>query len=392
MNPRTIAVFFVVAASLMAQFSVLRADGTRVSGAFVGVGPDGALSIRVGDASVRVDPAVLVALEGDPSPSLIPTGMLRFDLRDGSRVIGRLTKGGDETLEVVGLCTGALRFAIEDIDVVWNLGLPHSGTNLGGDAKKDGLYVDRDGRLDALPGTLVSLASDAATFSSAAGTKRAFAWNKDRVAAIRLASEADRPVRSSTVTLELRDGSRLMGQLVPSSGPTLHVKLVGGGEAMVDPSGLRVAMFTGGKFKHISDLQLAVTDRPFLPTLLSREVLKDKGLGTWLRIGRVVYTKGLLIPAGIEVRFPLDGATSFRGDLGVDPGVAGRSMAGSVRFVFLVADRVVGESRELRAGDEPQSMQIDGLKGAKELTIRVIPASPAGSALRAVLGNAWLVP
>jgi hypothetical protein len=86
----------------------------------------------------------------------------------------------------------------------------------------------------------------------------------------------------------------------------------------------------------------------------------------------------LLIPVGADVVVPLDGrAGRFRAEVGPELGV--RPGTPGVRASLVVDGRVARVDPWLRVGDEPAVLAAEGLASAKEATIRVEAASPAGS-------------
>lgn len=381
------------AAALSAQLTALSTSGERTTGAWVGVTPEGAPVLRTGDAETVLPLKSLVVLAGDATPIAIPVGSLRFELRDGGRVVGRITKGGDEDVEVAGVATGALRIPLDDLRVVRNLGMPDPDRVLPSVGDRDGLFVDRDGRLDALPGELVTLGSDGVVFTSAAGAKRAFAWSKDRIAALSVAGDKGSMPTTPRTEVALRDGSRLFGTLVPGMRASVRLSLGAGREAEVETLHIASITFASGDFRHLSSTAFRVVDRPLLATELARTVRRDEGsaAGTPLRSGRATFAKGLLIPVGADVVVPLDGrAGRFRAEVGPELGV--RPGTPGVRASLVVDGRVVASTPWLRVGDEPAVLAAEGLASAKEATIRVEAASPAGSGVRVVVGNAWFSP
>ena len=383
----------LLGATVSAQMTALSTSGDRTSGAWAGVSPDGVPMLKVGEAAVTLPLKTLVVIAGDATPLAPVAGSLRFELRDGGRIVGRIAKGGDEDVEIVAVAAGTLRLAIDDVRIVRNPSVSDSGRPLPDVGDRDGLFVDRDGRIDALPGELVSFGSDGVVFSSAAGAKRTFAWGKDRVAAVVVSGEAPPTPAVGRTEVALRDGSRLFGTLVPGARGTVRVALGGGREADFEPSAVASLTFSGGDFRHVSDMPFRAVDRPLLATELPRAVRRDSGSapGTPLRSGRATFTKGLSIPVDTDVVVPLDGRLGrFRAEVGAEAGT--RPGTPGIRASLVVGGRVIASTPWLRPGDEPVVLNADGLASATEATLRVEAASPAGSGTRVVVGNAWFSP
>jgi NPCBM/NEW2 domain len=383
----------LMVAAVSAQMTALSTSGGRTAGAWAGVSPEGAPMLKAGESAVALPLKSLVVIAGDPTPLAPVAGSLRFELRDGGRIVGRIAKGGDEDVEIVAVAAGTLRLAIDDVRIVRNPSISDSGRPLPDVGDRDGLFVDRDGRIDALPGELVSLGSDGVVFSSAAGSKRTFAWSKDRVAAVAVSGEAPSKSAIGRTEIALRDGSRLYGTLVPGVRGTVRVALGGGREADFDASAVASLTFAGGDFRHLSDMPFRVVDRPLLATELPRAVRRDAGSapGAPLRSGRATFTKGVSIPVDTDLVIPLDGrAGAFRAEVGAEVGT--RSGTPGVRVSLVVGGRSVASTPWLRPGDEPVVFAVEGLSSATEATLRVEAASPAGSGTRVVVGNAWFSP
>jgi hypothetical protein len=256
--------------------------------------------------------------------------------------------------------------------------------------------VDRDGRIDWVPGTLERIGKAQLTFSvGAAGEDRVFSFSRDRVIAIRSAAVEPRPADAQASVITLQDGSRLTGTLRPSEGMQIAMKLSIGPEVMVDSRRIKSLNVMNASLRYLGDLDPAeYSETPLFAGVTPQGIHRDQGLrsGQPLRAGRQTFTKGILAPARSRTVYALDGRFSrFVATVGADAGSAGSDLTGSVRASILVDGRRAWTSGIMRAGQSPEVVEVGGLKDARRLVIEVDFGDSFDAGSRAVFGNAMLI-
>ena len=95
---------------------------------------------------------------------------------------------------------------------IWNLALPRAPESLPPpQGKAETLYVDRDGRIDYIQGTLEKIGKTQLTFTGDAGQNRVFSYVRDKVIVVKSAAATKRPGTGRELAhciLRLKDGSR----------------------------------------------------------------------------------------------------------------------------------------------------------------------------------------
>jgi hypothetical protein len=370
-------------------------DGTTTRGTLAGIAADGSFSWQGTGGPLKVPAARVVGIDsGDAFGAPAPESF-RIDLSSGDSLIGRIEDGSADDLRLRSPAFGDLTISLDDVVGIWNLALPRSPESLPpvqGDAET--LYVDRDGRVDSLPGTLERVGKSQLSFSSVAGPNRPFSYAQDRVIAVRWSGAATRP-REAPAVIHLKDGSRLSGALQPSDGASLAIKLVAGPLVVLDPRWLKSIAIRNQGLRYLSDVDgPQFEETPLFSGALAQGMKRDRGLrsGQPLRIGHQTFTKGLLLPARSRITFPLDGGFArFVAMAGADANAEGHDLSGSVKARVLVDGKPLWTSGVLRAGQAPEAVDVGGLAGARELAIEVDFADSFDAGARAVFGNAMLI-
>ena len=394
---RGLCLFGVIASAVAAQFTLTKVDGATLIGRPAGLDSEGRLLWRTGEKTEAFALDALVGFESSSQDLPRPEGGARLDLVGGDVLFAALEDGPADELHASAAGLGRLVFALDDVRTVWNReGRGDSTVELpkpAADDDQDYVFVERDGRLDFLPGTLERVAKSELVFSSAAGDKRPFAFVKDKVVAVRIAVDAKaRPGRRTCAVL-MRNGSRLTGVLKAGPEEGLRLKLANGPEAALDPDQLKAVTMTGEAFRMLSDLEAsAFVSAPYLADGTPPVLLRDRGArpGEPLSIGTERFAKGLLLFAKSEVTYPASGFGRFTAKIGVDPITKSRPLPGSAKLVVYVDGAVRWTSPLLRAGAEPLAVNVD-VRGAKELKLVVEFADSFDSGARVALANAMLL-
>jgi hypothetical protein len=394
---RAFALLAVVAAAASAQFTLTTVDGKSVGGAPAGFDAEGRLLWRTGEKTEAYPLAQLVGFEATGNEAPRRDGGVRLELVGGDVLYAALEDGPADELHATTTGFGRLVFSLDDVAVLWNregrgdaaLDLPPAAP----DEEDDRLFVERDGRLDSLPGTLERVAKTEAVFSSAAGEKRPFVFARDRVVAVRLASDPKARPGKRNCALVLRDGSRVSGLLEGGPGGALRLKFARGPAATLDLAHLKSATMTGDAFRLLTELTpKSIVARPYLaggtPPVFSR----DRGVrpGEALAIGEERFAKGLLIGARTELLYDASGFSRLTAKIGVDPATKARPLPGSATLIVAVDGAVRWTSPVLRAGAAPTPIDVD-VRGGKELKIVVDYADSFDAGARVVLANAMLL-
>ena len=386
-----------ITAAVAAQFTLTKVDGTSLVGRPSGLDAEGRLLWKVGDKTEAFAFDGLVGFESAAPDLPRPEGGARLDLVDGDVLFAALEDGPADELHATAAGLGRLVFKLDDIRIVWNregrgdatIELPKPVA----DDDNDYVFVERDGRLDFLPGTLERVAKSELVFSSAAGDKRPFSFVKDRVVAVRIAVDAKaRPGQRNCVVL-MRDGSRVTGVLKAGAGEGLRLKLANGPEAALDTAQVKAVTMTGESFRLLSDLDpVAFVSAPYLDGGTAPVLLRDRGArpGEPLAIGSERFAKGLLMFAKSEATYPAAGFARFTAKIGVDPITKSRPLPGSAKLVVLVDGAVRWTSPMLRAGAEPLAVNVD-VRGAKEVKLVVEFGDSFDSGARVALANAMFL-
>lgn len=175
------------------------------------------------------------------------------------------------------------------------------------------------------------------------------------------------------VTVCLTDGSRITG--LPRAGREREIGIESSllGEMRIPTSRILFIYVQGGRTTYISDLEPEkVESTPFFPREFPwRPYLnRDRSYGGGaIRLGGVVYPKGLGCHSRVEATYDLGGAyRSLDGLLGIDDEVAGGK--GSVIFRVVLDGREVYSSGEVTHRDGPKRLGIQ-VKEARKLTLVV---------------------
>ncbi len=388
----------VVAAPAAAQMTLTLTDGSVQAGTLAGIAADGTATWRTPEGTTAVPLDRVVSIEaGDAGAP--PPGGFKLDLVSGDSIFGRLEDGSADDVRIRGAAGDAL-ISLDDIAVLWNREFHHGPESLP-KAERDTevLYIDRQGRIDSIPGVIERISKSEVVFSSAAGEKRPFLFSQDRVVAIRVASDpraaaASRPGARLAV-LRLKDGSRLTGAITGGDAASVSLDLVAGPKLQLDLAQVQRLVMMSGSFAFLSDLEpSAFEETPLIGGTLTHGYRKDAGIspGEPLRIGRQVFPRGLLLFARSRIAYPLDGTFKrFSARVGVDPATRSREIPGAAKVTVLVDGKPAWTSAVLRSGQPPVTVEVDTLTGAREIALLVEFADSFDAGARVVFGNAMIL-
>ena len=394
-----VASLLVIGESLRGQMVLTMTDGTTTRGSFGGIAKDGSWSWEGTGGRIKVPAGRVVGLEAGEAAPAIPDDGFKIELSTGDALIGRIEDGASDDLRLRNPAFGDVTFPLDDVAAIWNLALPRAPESLPPpQGKAETLYVDRDGRIDYIQGTLEKIGKTQLTFTGDAGQNRVFSYVRDKVIAVKSAAATKRGGTGRELAhciLRLKDGSRLTGGLRPSDGVAIAIKLTAGPEMVVDARYVRSLAILSESLRYLSDLEPAKLHR----NPADRRRAPDRhparpglGSGQPLRIGRRAFSKGILVPARSRVTYALDGKFArFAASVGADGGGTGAELAGAVKASISVDGKSLWSSGLLRSGQPPESVDVSGLAGGKELAIEVEFADSFDAGARAVFGNAMLI-
>lgn len=388
-------VVLLAAGSVEAQFTLTLADGATRRGTPAGVDAEGRLLWRTGDKTEAVVRADVVGFESDEAEVPPAQGGVRVELTTGDALFGRIEDGPADELRLTVAGLGGVGFPLDDVAVIWSRegGRGDAVVELPGRSDDDDrVFVEREGGLDALPGTVERVTKAEVVLSRPGGERRSFVLARDRVLAVQFATEASTRARERSAIVRLRDGSRASGALASAPGGGFLLKLAAGPVVPLDLAHVKGVSFQSGAFSYLSDATpAAYVAKPYVAGGITHPLIKDRGArpGDPLRIGEERFAKGLLMFASAEATYPLDGVARFTAKVGVDPATKDRTPAGSATLVCFVDGVEKWRSPVLRAGAAAIPAALD-LKGAKELRLVAEFADSYDVGARVVLGSPML--
>jgi hypothetical protein len=402
--PRAVlVVWLVLAGTSAAQMQLTMTDGTTTRGSFGGIAANGKWTWAGVGGEMKLAADQIVSLETPEGTPPALEDAFRIELVGGDSLIARIEDGSADDVRVRAPAFGDVTIPLDEIATIWNLDFPRAAESLPRmTGREEALYKDADGRTDKIEGVLerigknqVVFSSD--VFSSDAGNKRTFSFNKDRIVAIKLTPVGPkRPEpKGAASIIRLKDGSRLSGTLGPSDAGTFSVKLSIGLSMTVDARWVKSVALTNASLRYVSDLEpSSFVETPLSDGVLPQGLRRDQGLksGQPLRIGRRTFSKGLLLPARSRITWPLDGKFSrLLAMVGIDGGVESGELGGSAKATIFVDGQVRWTSEVLKGGQAPESIDVNGLAGGRELAIEVDFADSFDGGARIVFGNAMLI-
>ncbi len=337
---------------------IVRADGSvnevgRVSLDLVAgcsfFGPDGRL------ATIPIAEVLQIELGGESSSEL-PAALV--SLHDGSRVLGTIV-GGDEDTLTIDLCSSLeVRFCVDAIAALF-LG-PEAAFGesrlYAREPDKDVVYRRSESGGDFTTGTLISFGADGFRFQYVSGTGK-FAYTE--VEALTLSLQTDLPVPSATmVEADLWPDGVLKGVFESFSDQGLKLRPLLSEESVEIPRAmLRGLRFPGEHHRWLSDLTPSGVEE--IPYLGERDHFlfpwrRDRSVtGRPLSIAGRRFAKGLGCHSRCLLSYDLSkvGASSFRAEVGISDEVLRLPHPGSVEFAVIVDGQEVFRSARMRAGD-----------------------------------------
>lgn len=300
---------------------------------------------------------------------------IQFNLAGGERLYGQILESDFDVLKIQTGSIGKLDLAMDhlaELQVLRNTkGL---GINFAKDAPNDRdlVFVRSKLATDHVVGEVARFAGNGVYFEWNDAGETLFAFDKDKVAAVRLA-EPEPPLSGKDLyaVVSFRDGSRIRGQLNLVSGSYVFRPHFGG-EFRLKTDQIAEVSFRNTDFEFLSDLKAKVDEKPFLKGGLRYGLHRDRGLrGHEVKIADVAYSKSLCVHSRCDLQFDLGGRyESFTADIGIDQAVSKRRVRGAVAFSVLVDGKVLAGPIVKRAGESASRLKAISLKGAKTLVLR----------------------
>jgi len=229
-------------------------------------------------------------------------------------------------------------------------------------ADNDRIFVKVDKQIDTFKGLITALDDTELTFEFDKETKK---MPRERLHGIVLA-QAGEP-KNQPATVQLANGSRVVGKVASLAEDELQLELQGGAKASLSLDSVERIEFRSPRLTYLSDLDpVAVKEETiFTP---SRPWQRDRSVsGKTLTLGNRSFARGLGVHAKSELTFEVpDGFDLFVVTVGIDAAAQGK---GDCDFEVL-GDNAKLWSQRIKGTDAPQAVRLE-LKGAKRLTLRV---------------------
>ena len=318
-------------------------------------------------------------------------------LHDGSRLVGSVTGGSQESLRIALLPGFDVETPIDTISALF-LGPRAPRLERGRfevSTKEDALFKRPEVGGDYTRGTLQSFSAAGCEFEYTLGTAK-FPWSE--LEAITLARQVEvKPAAPPLVHADLLPDGSLTGTLVRFGDGGLELRPPGFPADVVLPADLlRSLRFDGPRHAWLSDLApAAVEQTPFLgrsdqflfPWRADRSVT-----GRPLAVGGRLFAKGFGCHSRTRLDFNLSAQDAqFEAFVGVADEVLELADRGAISFAVLLDDKEVWRSAVMRAGDAAVKVGPLPLAGAKRLTLLTDYGEGEDVADRGVWGNALLL-
>jgi hypothetical protein len=392
-------VLLAVVARGQDRVTVTRAADGTLEGTFLGIeGGDTLLLGGVGDGARRVPLATILRVAFQDIASPLPRGAVRVDLSSGDRIFGTIDAGNYDGIELGTAAVGAFKLFLDPVLRVVYMDNADEQMPALEDAsrERDLLVLKVASGLDRLPGEVQRMDRTGVVFESAAGGERHFSFIQDRVVMVRLAQldPYEEPAGLLCVA-SFRDGTRLTGRLSGDAAGGLKLALTVGPTVEIDRRLLRSLEFKSESFRYVADLErTAYREIPFLEGGLTHGLREDRGPRDEpvLQIGDKTFRRGIALHAKSEVTYDTGGRYDvFQAQVGLDPATRDRAIVGNARLRIRADDKVVWESDLLVAGTHPTAVRVEGLDGAKSLSITADFGTSFGTGAWVILGDAMLL-
>ncbi|MCI0356856.1 MAG: NPCBM/NEW2 domain-containing protein [Planctomycetaceae bacterium] len=290
------------------------------------------------------------------------------ELRGGGRILGKAATIGDDKCQVEWSLGERLSVPIDVVRAI-RFGPEPAGefdkSLAAPAADADRIFFKVDGKSDSVSGLIAGLTAEQLTFQME-GQERTLPRAQLVGIVVAQPQAADEATR---VTVHLRDGSRLAGDLAAIAGERATMVLPGGGQVEFPWTAARSVHVRSTRVAFLSDLKPVEVDEATLVTL-PRPWQRDKSvLGKPLTLGTRVFDKGI----GVHARSALTFAAGRKYDvlaavIGIDAAAAGK---GDCVFQVLGDGQSLFTQR-IKGNDPPQTVNLD-ISRFEQITLLVEP-------------------
>ena len=348
---------------------VVRVDGFSQQCVFVRATPD--VVVLHCDQPMTLRHDALARLDfRRPITGAAPGGAV-FYLNGGGRLHGTIAGGEHESVVVNTSVADGLEIGLSSLAGVWfGAGAPDArvefdqamGSRLPG---KDTLLIEREGVINAVRGSVVSLGADGGALLL---NRKEFDFRREGLIGIVLASGVGEKTRWP-VLLRLVDGTELPGRVLEGDDDRLVFATSFGGEVVIPATRVASIRFYSERVLYLSALTPArdessgLLHRPWA-TRFDRSVMNGP-----ISLDGKTYDRGIGVHADATLEYDIGGGyETFAATIGIDDAVRPR---GTVRF------RVEGDGRELfdsgivTGEHEARNIVVD-VRGVSRLSLVVL--------------------
>jgi hypothetical protein len=357
-------------------------EGASVRGRWISLDVDGTLTLRTKEErDETLNARRVLSLESSTARRPVETArpqLMRFELVGGDVVFGEILDADFDTVRIQSpLVAEPVTIALERLHQAVVLeNAAGLSPRFGGDVPQDRdvVFIRSKEGIDHVIGEVGQIARSGVSFTWGDKKESTFAYQKDRVVAVRLAAGEAAPAPAGLhAQIFGRDGSVMTGVLTRKAGGSPALALAGGAALPLREAEIVEIVFRRGDFVFLSELEpKTVVETPYLEGGLLYGARRDRSLdGGRVTIGETFFPKAVTMHSRCEATYALDGAyTAFTAAIGLDGAVAQRPMRGAVAFSVLVDGKVLLAPKVMRAGEEPFWITNLDLARGRELTLR----------------------
>ncbi len=351
-------------------------EDRTVSGTLQAVDARGVLSVKPDEGdrvALPADELMSITFHEHHEAEPLLDGVVLY-LPDGDRVAGKLVKGSPTEVTVRSAALGEVTLPI---DKLLALEFRRTGqavddpdklrTQLLDNPQKNDVAFLANG--DRMPGILTGFDAETVTLKAALGN---LPLPHRRLLGLAFAARKRGPRPPSLLTLaRCLDGSVVTGQLEPSQGQVIRLRLLAGPTVELQTERLLDISFKQGKLVYLSDLTPAKAETtPYFSGDRTWPHAADRNYDRKpMRMGDKVWRKGLGTFAGMTLTYTLDKQFSkFAALVGIDDADVNRQ--GNVNVAVLADGKEVFRKDGLTRATGPVKVDLP-MQGVKTLTLKV---------------------